>query len=352
MDRADGQPPCKRCKSPYVLEEDIDFELDGGVPPGVPEDAGLGDDAPTGVGNVIPAWDTLMGGLRQMVTEAVDAALGQRPPAPALVSRVVPAPTCPLVPAGVPSGTELPPLPPKLMDAIARGEFVNFDVIYNVIVDGDTSGGEPSPVSLALTTPPGEADATFHLMSRGPARRRVSTLQTWAVAWANFLEVAAHFRPAWVTVYLCYQTMIFNFATLYPPGDWSRYDVLFRTAAARQPHLRWDRQDERLFALCLRGRGSVRPSMTGALSSGVPQRCYTCSAVGHIARECPSSGRLSGPSVRRSPPLMRPPAPVRGRGWCRNFNSGVSHPGAQCPWRHGCDVCGQAHPRFECPSNR
>ena len=215
-------------------------------------------------------------------------------------------------------------------------------------------GGEPQPVSLALATLPGEAGATVQLIPQASARRRVTTLAAWAFAWANYLEVAAYFRPEWVSAFLSYQTMIFNFASLYPAADWIRYDALFRTAAARQPALVWDRPDERLFALCLSGRASVRLAGGGLGGSSGSMRCFQCQGLGHRASACPQS-RFARPVPPRAPQgLTRPALPSGSSGpmICRNFNSRGVCEYTQCKFSHVCELCGLAHPRVQCSSNQ
>ena len=108
-----------------------------------------------------------MANVRQMVAEAVGEAFRPQPPAQASVSRVVPPPQCSPRPVQLAvdefPGT-LPPLPQRIMDAISRGEYVSFDIIYSALLDGPAGSGGLPPVTLALASPPG-ADATIQLTS-------------------------------------------------------------------------------------------------------------------------------------------------------------------------------------------
>ena len=133
----------------------------------------------------------------------------------------------------------------------------------------------------------------------------------WMAAFAIFTAIAVHFKPQRAFDLAVYTSIIMNLARESRGSAWSRYDRVFRQAAAVNPGLPWNRREQDIW-------------LTSAME--------------------PSSIPATRPATQRGqPPSQRLPD------ICRNWNKG-SCTMPQCRFRHACFVCsGSGHVTKECP---
>lgn len=208
----------------------------------------------------------------------------------------------------------LPPIPAHLVQSIKAGKFVDF--------------GELLPEALR--------EAVFETVSGQKEDKKkkkqfvISSPADWGLAFAIYMAVTVHFKPDRAYHLAVYASIIMGLARdNRSPLVWSRYDRLFRQAAAVNPALDWHRRELDLWLMASyetpnpyqvssSAQQPFRPSSAPQSSqSEEPCRrfnrgtcpfieaqckykhiCQRCLAAGHVARDCP---RLQVPS-RRPPP--------------------------------------------------
>ena len=152
---------------------------------------------------------------------------------------------------------------------------------------------------------------------RGSDRERktkfpIGSVTDWALAFATYMAVAVHFRPERAQPLATYMTIITRLAREVTGQVWSRYDRLFRQAAAGNPKLQWDHREPDIWLAALAEQPRRPPT-----STGVPSR--------------PSGTRAEGEI-------------------CRRFSRGECPSQVGCRFRHCCGICqARSHPARDCP---
>ena len=252
----------------------------------------------------------------------------------------------------------LPAIPLRILQYIARGLFVSFDAIYASTSQAAAAraADRTSLFSLALSVDDIGGPAIDVLPRAATSRDRVTNFHSWSVAFNVFMRCAIHFRPHLTTSLIRYQGLIAGFANSYAASAWLAYDIAFRHLVANDPGVPWDRVDEETFTVHLRSAPPL-------------PRCFTCHATGHLAQQCTRRASASGSrsaitstpglsaSSSRSVPsaLVLPSQASRGPSTggslpiCFNWNGRGGCTRQPCRFLHRCSQCGLDHPRSACP---
>lgn len=122
----------------------------------------------------------------------------------------------------------LPPIPPKLLQRITRGEFIDFELLLHENMLGNTSAHRPA-ITLRLdehneycisiepnTTAP-----------RGGKKCQITDFALWMEAWNNYLMTLVHHLPTRARELIGYQYIISNVARKQPFSVVMDYDTYF-----------------------------------------------------------------------------------------------------------------------------
>ena len=284
----------------------------------------------------------------------------------------------------------MPPIPPKFITAIQKGEWVNFQHLYSALVHaGLTKPG----FSITLDDNSQTSTPSLSVVSKSVEERKekIRNLAAWLHTWNTYMEVFLIFRPDMVSQLLAYQQYITLLARTYFVDNWLAYDSGFRLKRANNPSLRWDVEDNQLYITYLRtapvlassslpvtssDTSNSRSSSSSQSSSLSHITCFNCGKFGHKIADCRYALRnqqsLSGasgtqPNYMASGPTYPDytqthqafPAPQRSpmrnqqragdsSGFCFDWNNGVPcQPG--CRRDHRCSHCKElGHPRCRC----
>ena len=209
-------------------------------------------------------------------------------------------------------GAATPPVPPKLVERIKAGEFIDMAELLP-----DRMGTSKSFI----------ADESTKQKSR---RRPVSSIIEWVQCFNTYLAVMCRTCPEKVPDLLAYQMLIIEASIVYEGNAWLGYDRRFRQAAAVNPQMQWSKTDTDLWHLAFTGMVK-RP------------RCVHCLSLSHKSAHCswaqdtpertvPNSGSWYYPQVDPKPYY---------NGICRSWNRdprpGCSFP--NCKFQHICSFC-------------
>ena len=118
-------------------------------------------------------------------------------------------------------GAATPPVPPKLVERIKAGEFIDMAELLP-----DRMGTSKSFI----------ADESTKQKSR---RRPVSSIIEWVQCFNTYLAVMCRTCPEKVPDLLAYQMLIIEASIVYEGNAWLGYDRRFRQAAAVNPQMQW-----------------------------------------------------------------------------------------------------------------
>ena len=304
------------------------------------------------------------------------------PPATSNPTRTVPAQQPPLTTASQPPaypplvspvGTlTIPPVPQRLINTIVKGEFVDFGLLVEESLFHTTSIGSQAPDGEAFTVHVGNTPGKSPMIavSRRHQPRPIVSFAMWMEAWCAYVSVFTAQYPLRALEMLGYQRIITMAAKRFPTGlAWLRYDVEFRTLAARDKTLRWDVQHPYLWMQCMAVAAAHQqhPAPTLAQPGPRPARvpCTYCSSTTHFPDNCPKNPfrfrepRSTGtapattPRIRPTPPQPPPtsgdPAQLHA---CRDYNNNRCFRGSKCRFPHVCSKCGGTHIYADCPWGR
>lgn len=225
-----------------------------------------------------------------------------------------------------------PSLPPRTIEKILRGEFIDFDDL----LPSHRCPTSPSP-PLELQVSGGDDNSALpvSLVYRNAGRRRITNFTSWLQAFTLYAQVLVSHAPARALELLAYQGVIAEAANTYQTQAWLLYDQRFRAKAAAQPDLRWDQVDNMLYLTSLTGLN----------------RCRHCNSPAHGDSQCFRPRGVSAPTRSAGAPRIRSHVADSGRVICNNFNRGRCTNGTSCPREHICLRCAGSHSQQHCPSS-
>ena len=161
--------------------------------------------------------------------------------APGLPASTVPLPPCTsssrAVRPGFDVGPGRPPIPPKLVDQIRNGEYVEFaELLPDSLRDNEV------PQELLL-------ESRQVVIPKRPPCREVKDIMSWLGCWIAYCQVVLAFIPSRAVELLKYLDLIVRTHSSFPAADvWLRYDRGFRRKAACSPvPLDWGATDLEVF---------------------------------------------------------------------------------------------------------
>ena len=142
--------------------------------------------------------------------------------------------------------TQLPVIPTRIRDKIAKGEYIDFASLLSKSMFSTHNPLSQQSVTLRLNSD----DDSFTVQPAVPhstSSQRISSFTSWMEAWNVYLSVRTAFNPSCAAELIRYQCIITSANSDHPISEWLNYDVKFRTKAANDPSLRWDIRDTDLW---------------------------------------------------------------------------------------------------------
>ena len=225
----------------------------------------------------------------------------------------------------------LPPIPTRIQEKIARGEYIDFTALLS-----KSMFGAPESQSQTLTLQLSSSGDNYSIRSPSAStNRKITSFAVWMEAWNVYLAVRMSINPTCAPHLIAYQRIITSANAQHPLHAWLSYDMRFRTKAANDPSLRWDIRDLDLWLECFPG--------TSSQSNRWP--CNHCGSTTHYPANCPF----------RSFPSHAPGGPQpattnhqqRATQVCRDFNRSNCYR-ENCKFPHRCEICAGTHPAKSC----
>ena len=277
----------------------------------------------------------------------------------------------------------LPAIDQKYLEAIERGEYVDFEKIKPKRVDEATRSLKEG-IRLVIDEDDNDGDGQ-QLRLKKADTRIIQNFPEWLAVWNMFLAARLHYFPKEHAMLMEYQESITVFASQYKFGAVYLYDIDFRKKIANERDLTerkrtiwWGKEHQRLMVIHLWNKG------LGADNSEIP--CYNCGEKGHYANKCKKPKgfkrnqnqmamaparpqyfprqQQQGPNFQNGgygygyqprpvgPPPFRPSIPSQhfppahanpnAVQFCNKWNAqGDCHRGVSCRFRHACNRCHQ-----------
>lgn len=152
----------------------------------------------------------------------------------------------------------------------------------------------------------------------------------WLTAYTIYMGVVLQVQPARGPVLVKYLDLIHRAYKEYAGAAWLRYDEMFRSRAAMDPSLPWDREHQQLWSQCM----GPAVAFSGR---------YTDS--GHLVARSPGEygqGMAAGRGVATKQ-WVQPPHLV-----CWEFNSKGKCTRKGCRFKHTCSICMGPHAAVSC----
>ena len=245
------------------------------------------------------------------------------PPCSSGVTTLLPTPSLPQ--------PTLPPIPARIQEKIARGEYIDFTALLP-----KSMFGAPEPQSQTLTLQLSSSGDNYSIRSpTTSANRKITSFAVWMEAWNVYLAVRMSINPSCAPHLIAYQRIITSANSQHPLHAWLSYDMRFRTKAANDPSLRWDIRDLDLWLECFPG---ISPQ-----ANRWP--CNHCGGTTHYPINCPFR---SSPSRTPGGPQPTPANhQQRANQVCRDFNRSNCYRDS-CKFPHRCEICAGTHPTKNC----
>ena len=225
----------------------------------------------------------------------------------------------------------LPPIPTRIQEKIARGEYIDFTTLLS-----KSMFGAPESQSQTLTLQLSSSGDSYSIRSPTPtANKKITSFAIWMEAWNVYLAVRVSLDPSCASHLIAYQRIITSANSQHPLHAWLSYDTRFRTKAANDSSLRWDIRDLDLWLECFPG--------TSSQTNRWP--CNHCGGTTHYLINCPFR-----PSTSRDAGGPQPAAvnhQQRTNQVCRDFNRSNCYR-VNCKFPHRCDICAGTHPARSC----
>ena len=229
-------------------------------------------------------------------------------------------------------GEGLPPVPPKLMERIERGDFMEmcelipeFWMAHKGIEEGPTQR-----------------------VARSKGRKQSQNIYVWLQSYVVYVAVIAGKHPARISELMAYMILIIKASQEYEGLASFMYDEAFRRQAAATGLTEWSKINPSIFTECFNTRAR----------SGT--RCELCLTLGHDAEGCTRSegegdlalrwrtmeAALASPHLRSSERGV--PPGYEATDACKLYNEGRCHY-QPCKFRHVCRECKGDHPATAVP---
>ena len=176
-----------------------------------------------------------------------------------------------------------PPIPTKIKEKIARGEYINFATILPKSMFGALES-QSQTLTLQLT-PSGD---NYLIKPQATTSKRITSFSAWMEAWTLYLSVRVFLDPFCAPHLVAYQRIITTANSDHPLQSWLNHDKKITTQAANDPSLRWDIRDTDLWLECF---------PVSVQASRWP--CNHCGSTSHYPGNCPfcpSTSRNNGGS--------------------------------------------------------
>lgn len=274
------------------------------------------------------------------------------------------------------SSFRLPPLKKPFLEAIEKGDYVDFDKMKKKPINEKSREETQEGYKVRVTACDSGDDDDGTLRLKKVKSNKVENFPQWLEVWNMFLTARCHYKPEEHPVLFKYQQYVTQFASRYRFESIYAYDIDFRTLHAAErslPHedrsALWGTQHEELKHLHLHNQ--QLPTL----------KCFNCSETGHVQSRCTKlrkryntsqqaqpqqqsryySNQPTGytqSSVPSAPPPPPPPflptptnggnnsmqnnGPAANSGLCNKFNAtGDCFRGRMCKFRHACNRCHQ-----------
>ena len=275
---------------------------------------------------------------------ASSSTLGPNPPPASLVG--TPGTSAPAL--------NLPPLPQKIQQRIAKREYIDFANLLSENLYPHPSLTAQNQYKLEINP---HDPSVLAIVPSHQRKRRVDGLHSWLEAWNIYLTVVHHF-PLLAPGLLAYQDQICKFSRKFRASAWIMYDTAFRFMAASNPSMTWGNINDQLY--------------NDILKEETLPFCISCHSYGHRTINCPTCSQAnqsfcrssaqtqpstSGPTSsttstsKLSTNIQQVTLPASSRNFtCRDFNHRFCCR-INCQFLHICSNqgCGGTHPCTQCP---
>ena len=249
----------------------------------------------------------------------------------------------------------LPPIPQKILQRIAKREYIDFADLLSDNLYPHPSLATQNQYKLELNP---EDPSALAIVPSHQRKRRVDGLHSWLEAWNVYLQTVLYYFPLLAPDLLAYQDQICKFSRKFRASAWIMYDTAFRYMAASNPSLPWGKINDQLY--------------NDILKEETLPFCISCHSYGHRTINCPTRPQVNQ-SFRRSPAqaqpltasstssptstpkssITTPPATLSASSpnlICRDFNRRFCRR-VNCQFQHICSNqgCGGIHPSTQCP---
>ena len=217
-------------------------------------------------------------------------------------------------------GAAAPPVPPKLVERIKAGEFIEMAELL------------PDRMGTSPKSPNGDSESARQKVKRRP----ISNIIEWVQCFNVYLSVMCRTCPGRIPDLLAYQMLIIEASMVYEGNAWLGYDRRFRQAAAATPDKQWSKTDTDLWHLAF--TGMARRTM-----------CVHCLSLAHKSSQCNWADEASDMTSSNSWAHPRSDLRSQSNGICRSWNRdprpGCSFP--NCKFQHICAYCARNPARMD-----
>ena len=249
----------------------------------------------------------------------------------------------------------LPPLPQKIQQRIAKREYIDFADLLSDNLYPHPSLATQNQYKLEINP---QDPSALAIVPSHQRKRRVDGLHSWLEAWNIYLRTVLHHFPLLAPDLLAYQDQICKFSRKFRASAWIMYDTAFRYMAASNPSMSWATPNDQLY--------------NDILKEETLPFCISCHSYGHRTINCPTRSQANQ-SFRRPPAQAPPPTsgPISSSTstskpstntqqvtfsasspnlTCRDFNRRFCRR-VNCQFLHICSNrgCGGTHPCTQCP---
>ncbi len=210
------------------------------------------------------------------------------------------------------------PLDRSLEDKILRGEYKDFTLL---LPDSIYRSQSPAVQLRYEESSPGSQGSPLTLVKR--KKPVIDSFQKWLDAFTAYMLVIVAVHPTRALELIKYQQIISKAVSKFKALAWLTYNEQFRSRAAYDLSIAWDKIDLELWTVTF--SGLAKP------------HCSVCSSPYHQSEDCPNQDPARKP---RRQNLV-----------CFDFNKISGCQRRSCDFPHNCRRCGYtSHALFNCPS--
>jgi len=254
-----------------------------------------------------------------------------------------------------PPAHNLPPIPQKILQRIAKREYIDFADLLSDNLYPHPSLATQNQYKLEVNP---QDPSALAIVPSHHLKRRVEGIHSWLEAWNIYLQTVLHRFPLLTPDLLAYQDQICKFSRKFKASAWIMYDTAFRYMAASNPSLPWGKINDQLY--------------NDILKEETLPFYISCHSYGHRTINCPTRSQANQSFRRASvpapsfatcststqpstpkPPANIPPATLSAPSpnfTCRDFNRRFCRR-VNCQFLLICSNpgCGGTHPSTQCP---